>query len=218
MSVAAKRAPTTPALDVIIPNWNGGDMLADCLLSVAQWSGEVATRVIVFDNGSTDDPQGLIDGLGLAIPVKLMRAERNLGYAEANNRAYVTTTAPFVLLLNNDAVICGPLASAMSYLATHPGVGICQGPISDGDGRLVDSAGSLFTSWGFLRHLHMGEPVDPSKPTRGVFSVKGAAMFLRRECIADVGLFDPAALKRRTCAGGHGWPAGTSSMWHPYRW
>jgi GT2 family glycosyltransferase len=81
----------------------------------------------------------------------------------------------------------------VEYLAGHPAVGICQGPITDAEGRLVDSAGSLFTSWGFLRHLHMGEPADPPKPSRSVFAVKGAAMFLRRECIDEVGMFDSAA-------------------------
>lgn len=190
---ATLEAVSPPSLDVIIPNWNGGPMLGECLQSLARWSEGVALRVVVFDNGSTDDPVAMIDGLQLRLALTILRADRNLGYAEANNRAYGVTTSPYVLLLNNDAVVCGPLSLAVRHFAAHPGLGICQGPIHDADGRFIDSAGSLFTVWGFLRHIHMGESVDPPKPSRGVFCAKGAAMFLRRQCISEVGLFDPAA-------------------------
>ena len=63
---AARRAPANPApqepaqapgaASVVIPNWNGRDLLARYLPSVvAALAGNPANEIIVVDNGSTDD-------------------------------------------------------------------------------------------------------------------------------------------------------------------
>src|SRR5512147_3134144 len=47
--------PSTDAASVVIPNWNGRDLLEKYLPSVVEaMSGSAANEVIVVDNGSTD--------------------------------------------------------------------------------------------------------------------------------------------------------------------
>lgn len=87
---------------VVVLNWNGVALLPDCLDALAkqdlpreQW------EVWVVDNGSTD---GSLELLADRYPdVRVVRNERNLGYAGGNNVALRMVQTPFVALLNNDA-------------------------------------------------------------------------------------------------------------------
>ena len=90
-------------IDVVIPTWNGRDMLERCLESLAAQS--VEHRTIVVDNGSTDDTSGLVRS---KFPdVVLVELDRNYGFAGGVNRGVEQGDAPIVVLVNND-VECDP--------------------------------------------------------------------------------------------------------------
>jgi GT2 family glycosyltransferase len=86
-------------IDIIIPNWNGERMLADCLrsLSVQTCSGFCIT---VIDNGSED---GSVHMIERDFPqVKILKFHENKGFSVAVNRGIRGSTTPWLLLLNND--------------------------------------------------------------------------------------------------------------------
>ena len=89
-----------PVATVVVLNWNGGHLLPPCLAALARQEG-VSFQTWVVDNASTD---GSVELVEREFPdVRLLRNDRNLGFAGGNNAALREITTPFAVLLNNDA-------------------------------------------------------------------------------------------------------------------
>lgn len=87
---------------VIIANWNGRHLIAECLEALKrQTLGDF--EVIVVDNGSTD---GSADFLRENYPdfVTVLPQKENLGFGKANNIGIRSARGKYIALLNNDAV------------------------------------------------------------------------------------------------------------------
>lgn len=88
---------------VVILNWNGGDEIQDCLMSVFE-STHRAVEVVIVDNGSVD---GSSDVIRLRFPqTHFINNQRNLGFAKGSNQGMewaLTRGIQSVLLLNGDA-------------------------------------------------------------------------------------------------------------------
>ena len=91
------------SIDVVIPTWNGRDLLERCLKSLEGQSLE--HRVIVVDNGSQDRTAELVRARFPS--VHLVELERNYGFAGGVNRGVEEGERRFVVLVNND-VECDP--------------------------------------------------------------------------------------------------------------
>lgn len=189
-----EEARETFDLAVLIPNWNGEAVLGNCLTSLEHaLDAQLQAQILVFDNGSTDASMEIIAEHANRLPLSTIRSETNVGYVAANNALFERSQAEFCLLLNNDTVVDGLLTHAVQLLRTSPHVGIAQGPLLTIDGTRIDSIGSLISRSGFLYHQCAGALFHTAPPSRPVFSVKGAAMYVRRSCITETGLFDPEA-------------------------
>jgi GT2 family glycosyltransferase len=93
---------TSPLATVVIVNWNGMHLLPDCLDGLRRQRGDLAFHTWVVDNASTDDSLGLLSD---RYPeVRVLRSDRNRGFAGGNNLALREVTTPYAVLLNNDAV------------------------------------------------------------------------------------------------------------------
>jgi GT2 family glycosyltransferase len=97
----ADSTPDTGAASVVIPNWNGRDLLEKYLPSVlAATSHNSRNEVIVVDNGSTD---GSAAFLRERFPsVKVVALPRNLGFGGGSNRGFEAASNDVVVLLNSD--------------------------------------------------------------------------------------------------------------------
>ncbi len=93
--------PDRSAASVVIPNWNGRELLEKYLPSViAALAGNPGNEVIVVDNGSTD---GSAACLRERFPgVKLVALDRNLGFGGGANAGVRAAGNGIVVLLNND--------------------------------------------------------------------------------------------------------------------
>lgn len=109
--------PRRPLVAVVVVNWNGRRLLDRCLSSVvSQRPGP--SRVIVVDNGSTDDS---LTHLHAVWPqVVALDAGSNLGFAAGNNLGIqdaLAAGAEYLLLLNNDVeLLPGALAELLAGL------------------------------------------------------------------------------------------------------
>jgi len=106
MSTISSSSDAVRAVSVVVVSWNGASFLGDCLDALlAQQAPGWAIRIVVVDNGSTDATVAMVRE---RYPqVRLVALDRNTGFAAGANRGIAETDAPFVVLVNNDAV-CDP--------------------------------------------------------------------------------------------------------------
>lgn len=106
---------------VVILNWNGADLLRRYLPSVIAGTDPSQAKVIVVDNGSTDNSIQLLNQEYPAI--ELLPFSENYGFAEGYNRAIAILAKRFeyIVLLNSDvAVKPGWITPLTAYLDANP--------------------------------------------------------------------------------------------------
>jgi GT2 family glycosyltransferase len=93
--------PRTGAASIVIPNWNGRELLAKYLPSVLEAAGgNPANEVIVVDNASAD---GSADFLRENFPtVRVVALEKNRGFGGGSNAGVAAARNDVVVLLNSD--------------------------------------------------------------------------------------------------------------------
>jgi GT2 family glycosyltransferase len=90
-----------PLVSIIIPHWNGVDVLAECLESLHKCTYP-NFEIIIVDNASSD---GSPDWIEKNHPeVKLVRCDKNHGYAGGCNRGVPVAQGEYLLFLNNDTI------------------------------------------------------------------------------------------------------------------
>lgn len=160
-----------PVVSVVIVHFNGAGLLAACLESVfAQPYRPI--QVILVDNGSTDDSLAMVRE---RFPEVLVSAEdRNLGYAEGNNRGVARATGEFVVLLNNDTVVTPGWIPGLLDAMADPVVGVVTSKvITDG---VPTAYYAMNGSLNPLGYNIMRVFVDLSR----VFFAGGASLMFRR--------------------------------------
>jgi GT2 family glycosyltransferase/glycosyltransferase involved in cell wall biosynthesis len=93
--------PNRESASLVIPNWNGRDLLQKYLPSVVTaMSGNPRNEVIVVDNASTD---GSADFIKQKFPtVRVIELPRNLGFGGGSNTGIEAAKNDIVVLLNSD--------------------------------------------------------------------------------------------------------------------
>ena len=93
-------------LSIIILSWNTEKLLKDCLKSIekeAEILKKQKIEVIVVDNGSTDESAEMVKK---DFPeAKLIKNNKNLGFAKGNNIGINKAQGEFIMLLNSDTVL-----------------------------------------------------------------------------------------------------------------
>jgi GT2 family glycosyltransferase len=114
--------PSTIA--VVILNWNGIKYLQTYLPSVRD-TAYPGLRIIVADNGSTDDS---VVFLQREFPeVELIRLDKNYGFAGGYNKALQLVDADYYVLLNSDVrVTPGWLTPLVQLMDSDPAIAACQ--------------------------------------------------------------------------------------------
>jgi GT2 family glycosyltransferase/glycosyltransferase involved in cell wall biosynthesis len=186
------RPGSRSSVDVIIPNWNGSRCIGPCLASLAAQSYP-NLRVVVVDNGSTDDSLGIVRSRFPQVRVVEMGA--NAGFAAAVNRGIRDTDGDYVALLNNDAVADPEwIANLVDALDADPSLGSCASRmLVMNKPWLINVAGLAFSpslracsapiAWGALDSYQHHVPYLVTAPS-------GGACMYRREALREVGLFD----------------------------
>ena len=182
----------TPTVTAIVLNWNNAPDTLACLASLAQQ--DMPHRVLVVDNGSTDDSAARI---AAAFPgVEIPQTGANLGYAGGNNagiRKALEDGADCLLVLNNDVTLAPDCLGALVKAAeSMPRVGVVGGIVLDVEApQRIQSAGVVMRPNGDSRHRGEGElDAGQFSAVEVVDAVKGCAMLVSREAIAAAGVLD----------------------------
>lgn len=177
-----------PSHSIVIVNWNGRDLLAECLPSLRAQT--LPGEVVMVDNGSAD---GSVDFVRASFPeVVVEPLDRNHGFAVANNVGMRLARGEYVALLNNDTVVDPRWAAELARgLDEHADVGFCASKMLQyGQKDVIDTAGDeLGVARAYKRGT--GQPDGPEfAEPRYVFGACAGAAMYRRRMLDDIGLFD----------------------------
>lgn len=107
--VDAPRPTRDGPISVVIPTWNGRELLQMSLPPLGEAlrrHGHPEDEIIVVDNGSEDDTLLYLAGLAGEIPgLRWIALDHNEGFAGAANRGAREAKNPTLVLLNNDMVV-----------------------------------------------------------------------------------------------------------------
>jgi N-acetylglucosaminyl-diphospho-decaprenol L-rhamnosyltransferase len=205
MTSGADRASDVPGVvdvTVVVVNHNSGHYLERCLRSITDAAGDARVEIVVVDNASSDGSEARAIA---AVPeARLIRSGANLGFGAGANRGMRVATAPFVFLLNPDAVISGgTLGGFLKVAAEHPRAGVIGCLTKNPDGSTYPSARRIPSAGQSLGHMFVGPFVPGNRWSRAytmadwdrlserqVEWVSGSSMLLRADALAAVGLFD----------------------------
>ncbi|HEV3200615.1 MAG TPA: glycosyltransferase family 2 protein [Bryobacteraceae bacterium] len=186
---------------IAIVTYNSGRYIRRCLDSVLQQEG-LKIEVVVVDNASTDNTIEILREFKGRI--RWILSDRNLGFAEAQNRAIRSSRSEWVLTLNPDVLLLPDfIRMLMDAGKTDPGAGaVCGKLLSIGPGfqplpeSRIDSTGIFFTP--AMRHFDRGwheADMQCSQNMEYVFGASAAAALFRRRMIDDIAVegsfFDP---------------------------
>ncbi len=94
---------SSPIISVCVANFNGMEVIDDCLRSVLEQEGHIPVEILVHDDASSDGSAAYIRS---RYPdVKLIESSENVGFCVANNRMVAAAKGKYLLLLNNDAAL-----------------------------------------------------------------------------------------------------------------
>jgi GT2 family glycosyltransferase len=126
-------------VSVIIIHYNTPELTQNCLNSFIQQTAGLSYEIIVVDNASTiGDTKNLKEQFP---QIKLVRSEKNLGFAGGNNLGIKEARGRYILLLNSDTVFKeNALLKAYQYLEQHPKAGVVTVRLVYPDGKLQSAA------------------------------------------------------------------------------
>lgn len=196
-----------PTLRIVTVNWNAGNLLRECVGSLASalTGGFTLERMTVVDNASQDESSNGLEAVADGVPVTVIRNTENLGFAAACNQGAAGSTADWLLFLNPDTRLSADSLTPLFSFLTDPStrqIGALDIRLLDDagqtqrccarrptPGRLVAQAIGLDSAMPSLFPPHFMVEWDHTN-TRDVDQAMGAFLMIRRSLFDDLGGFD----------------------------
>lgn len=192
-------------LSIIIVNFNTYRYLENCLNSINK-SGPIINNIeiIVVDNASKDNSVKFIKR---HFPhIQLIKNNKNIGFAKANNQGISRSRGKYILLLNPDTVVNkNTLPETLSFIEKHVNMGVATCKVVLPNGQLDDAChrgfptpwnafcqfsglASLFPHSLFLNGYHLG--YRQMERIHEIDSCTGAFMLVKKNVGKKIGWFD----------------------------
>jgi O-antigen biosynthesis protein len=178
-----------PPASIVIVSYNSAAFLPACIESVlAQDFPDV--EIIVVDNASAD---GSADAAGRFPAVRLIRSDRNLGFAGGANAGLRAAKGQILCVLNPDVMLRQDwLREITSALLRDEKAGIAGSKLLYPDGKTIQHAGGeIQRPEAVTGHTGYGE-TDQGQydEVRECDFVTGAALAAKRDVLEQIGYFD----------------------------
>ena len=176
-------------VSLIIVNWNGRELLVECLDSL---NSQTFTdfSIIVVDNGSDDKSADFVENNYSHVDV--IRLPQNVGFCIANNIAIRTVQSQYIALLNNDTIVDSRwLEYLVKALDSYPEAGFVASKMLFNDSRdVIDRAGDAYTHSGTGLLRGRGFNRNAFNKREWIFGACAGAALYRISMLNDIGLFD----------------------------
>ena len=183
-------------LGIVVLNFNGLELLKKYLPNIVKHSTNA--NIYVIDNNSNDGSQSYI--LNSFPAVKLIKNEKNYGYAEGYNKGLRFVNDEILCLINNDVLVNKNwLKPILNSFAKNPNISIAQPNIlnlnKDKYFDYAGAAGGFIDKFGFPycrgRILNsMEENKNQYYQTKEIFWASGACFFIRKNIFDLLNGFD----------------------------
>jgi len=151
--------------------------LQRCVESIARYAGARKIEIVIVDNGSTDDTLiylqqlargGLRDGHGRTIPLGVLFADHNMGFAAGRNATMRASRGRIVVLLDTSIELCDDIWTLLERALADEQIGVV-GPY----GLVTEDLKEFSES-----------------PGPDVDAIEGYLMAFRRALVPEVGWFE----------------------------
>jgi GT2 family glycosyltransferase len=170
----------TAEVDVIVLDWDGGEMLSSCLQSIDAQTLR-PKRVIIFDNGSRQAVSQRLPKTN--VPITVLRSPENIGFTGGINKAMAEVKTPFVAWVNNDVVLSARWLERLLPAMGEQTIGAAQ-TINLREKNVVDGAG-IGIEHGLYRQIGHGERIDKLKQIPQPWGVSATATLYRVKALKD---------------------------------
>ena len=174
---------------VIIVNWNGRVYLKDNINSLLKQTYK-NFEIILIDNGSNDDS---ISFVSKNFPnVRIIKNDKNLGFAKANNQGIKASTGEYIITLNNDMMVNKNFLYELVKVAkTKKEIGSVSAKILFSRlPNLINSVGISILKNG--NAINMGKFRNKNNFNKDIyiFGAPAGASLYKKDMLKNVGLFD----------------------------
>lgn len=183
---------------IVILNWNGREFLERFLPGVVRHSSSPGMKIIVADNGSSDDSLEFIRNKFKK--VEIIELDKNYGFAGGYNKAFEKINSEYYILLNSDVEVSENwIEPIIKKMDNDPVVAAAMPKILSYQNRskfeYAGAAGGFIDKWGYPfcrgRILNNIEPDNNQyNDSIEIFWASGACLFIRSKIFHDAGGFD----------------------------
>lgn len=180
--------PKASEVTVIIPNYNGKELLKNCIKTLEHQTCD-SFRLLIVDNGSTD---GSTELESPQCDIEWIKLQENTGFCGAVNTGIRHTETPYFILLNNDTEVEPEFVEKLlCAIKKSTRIFSCGALMLDYHRHdLIDNAGDFYTAFGWAVARGKGKPVSSFAEEKNVFSCCGGASIYRTAVVKEIGLFD----------------------------
>jgi GT2 family glycosyltransferase len=172
-----------PTVTVVVPTLAADKSLDECLASLERQTFRDFDVIVVDNSGrGRGEPRG---------GARMITNDRNVGFGAAVNQGFQQSQAPFLAVLNDDAIADpGWLQALLAAVEHRPDAGMCASQVRLVGGERLDSAGMLLCLDGSSKQRgHWEAPASYARKEEALLP-SGSAAFYRREMLEEIGLFD----------------------------
>ena len=185
-------------LSIIIPHFNGEELLYNCLQSLLNNISIQDFEIIIVDNGSSDNSANKAKE---KFPmINLLKAETNLGYSGGCNIGAKNAKGEYIIFLNNDTLHTKNwIEELITFLDKNPQAGAAQPKILNAINRdkfdYAGAAGGYIDKYCFPfargRIFNtLEDDINQYEHPKKIFWASGAGFIIRREILTKLSYFD----------------------------
>jgi GT2 family glycosyltransferase len=177
-------------VSIIVPVWNGRQMVERLVRSLLAQTYPVA-EILIVDNGSGDGAPEAAEAMGARV-VRIVRMGSNTGFSRAVNRGIRECATEWLAIVNSDVELQPAWLERLMEAARQPGVWFAAGKIlSASQPGSIDGTYDALCRGACAWRVGHGRPDGPEFSTaRSIWFAPGTASLFRAELFRRVGLFD----------------------------
>ncbi|MDO9534686.1 MAG: glycosyltransferase family 2 protein [Bacillota bacterium] len=172
-------------VSIVLAAFNALEYSKVCLKSILEYT-PLPYELVLIDNGSSDGTKEYFETLPGA---RIIRNEKNLGFARGYNQGIKASRGKYIVLINNDCIVSENwLSNMLSCADSDPAIGMV-GP----RGNHINGVQRMDQEFSDLQEFHdytmfFNKP-DPAKWFE-VNKLVGFCILVKREVVKKIGYFD----------------------------